>query len=470
MKITNNSDILTQSNINYLMKNLIDLKNIFSKDRNIQNNDYKPILKQIEKVINYILDIKKEDMSIYLLENIFNANKQLLINHFSNDVQVNSNQKNLGIDILKELKKKFYENPSINEILLDNEYYYYQLFNHVNGSYNIPKIFDLDNNNEISQNVLLGGNNNDKKNSNLLDNSLFSENKYQEKVVDFSEMDYFNDKKNKSNKELIQYKDEDYFYYKLNIPTEEIDLNNFFMNSVIIKNLEELIIRILEMNIDDKLTKILLRIFVRIMSQRKELFDSIKNVLLLYKKEDLDKYYECNISILELGLLAEKTEKWMTVDRALDNIRGYNDLDKVNINDIKPEQRDFFAVYLTLYKFIHMLVDKKTGDYLSLKEVKLIQTIFHSFQIENILSSLLREITQEYPDNNRDNQKKKDNNILLNISKNPNSFNYNIIKEEVSKSNIKEKDNEINNEKDFRKRDQLNNYKTALEKLIKEIF
>ena len=281
-------------------------------------------------------------------------------------------------------------------------------------------------------------------------------------------MDYFNDKKNKSNKDLKQYKDEDYFYYKLNIPNKVINLNNFFVNSVIIKNLEELIIRILEMNIDDKLTKILLRIFVRIISQRKELFDSIKNVLLLYKKEDLDKYYECNISIVELGLLAEKTEKWMTVNRVLDNIRGYHDLDQVNISDIKPEQRDFFAVYLTLYKFIHMLVDKKTGDYLNLKEIKLIQTIFHSFQIENILFSLLREITQEFPDDNKDNHKKKDkdNNIILNISKNPNSFNYNIIKEEVSKSKIKENDNE----KDFKRRDQLYNYKTALEKLIKEIF
>ena len=155
--------------------------------------------------------------------------------------------------------------------------------------------------------------------------------------------------------------------------------------------------------------------FTRLMSQRKELFDCIKNVLLLYKKEDLDKYYKCNVSILELGLLAEKTEKWMTRDRVLDNIKAYRDLDEVNINEIKSEQKDFFAVYLTLYKFIHMLIDKNTGSYLSLKEVKLIQTIFHSFQIVNILSALLREITQEFPEDNKD--KKKENNINKNVYK-----------------------------------------------------
>ena len=89
------------------------------------------------------------------------------------------------------------------------------------------------------------------------------------------------------------------------------------MNAVIFKNLQELIVRILEMNINDKLTKVLIRMFTRLSSQRKEIFDCVKNVLLLYKREDLDKYYQCNLSIIELGLLGEKTEKWMTRDRVL---------------------------------------------------------------------------------------------------------------------------------------------------------
>ena len=139
------------------------------------------------------------------------------------------------------------------------------------------------------------------------------------------------------------------------------------MNAVVFKDLQELIIRILEMNINDKLTKVLIRMFTRLMSQRKEIFDCLKNVLLLYKKEDLDKYYQCNLSIIELSILSEKTEKWMTKDRVLDNIKGYRDLDEINVNEIKPEQKDFFAVYLTLYKFIYMLKDKYTEDYLIIK-------------------------------------------------------------------------------------------------------
>ena len=455
-KSTSNNDILTQSNINYLMEILKELKNIFSKDENNQQNAYKSILKQIEKVINYILDIKKEDMSIYLLENLFKANKSLLNELFAN------NKINVGQNLFNQLKKEFYESSNINEILLDDEYYYYQLFNHINCSYNIPKIFSLANKYEGTQNILLGSNINENTNIKLLDNSLFSEDqRYQEKILDFNEMSYFNQDKNQENKDLIQYKDDDYFYYKINMPTREINFDNFFMNAVIFKNLQDLIIRILEMNVDDKLTKVLLRMFTRLISQRKELFECIKNVLLLYKEEDLEKYYQCNISIIELGLLAEKTEKWMTEDRVLDNIKIYRDLDEVNINEIKAEQKDFFAVYLTLYKFIHMLIDKETGDYLSQKEVKLIQTIFHSFQIENILSSLLREITQEFP---YDNEEIKNQNNINNII--TNTINNDVIKEEISRVvKTKEKD-----EKDFRRKDKQNNFKTALEKLIKEIF
>ena len=456
-KSANNNDILTQSNINFLMKSLADLKLIFSSDKNIQNNEYKPILKQIEKVINYILDIKKEDMSIYLLENIFNANKGLL-----EKIIMDNNLEET--DLFNTLKKQFYDSENIDAILLDNEYYYYQLFNHINCSYNIPKIFPSINYNDNNPNILLEGNNNEKMNSNLLDNSLFSEDRNQEKILDFSDLDYINKGKNNLAKDLAQYKDDDYFYFKINDPNEEINLDNFFMNSVIFKNLQDLIIRILEMNIDDKITKILLRMFTRLMSQRKELFDCIKNVLLIYKREDLDKYFKCNTAIVELGLLAEKTEKWMTRDRVVDNIKAYRDLDEVNINEIKSEQKDFFAVYLTLYKFIHMLVDKKTGGYLSLKEVKLFQTIFHSFQIVNILSALLREITQEFPDDNKD--KKKGNNIN-NITKLNYTINNDIIKEEEISI---EKNKEKINEKDYRLKNKEFNYKTALEKLIKEIF
>ena len=467
-KNTSNNDILTQSNINYLMEKLKELKEIFSRDKDNKNNEYKSILKQIEKVINYILDIKKEDMIIYLLENFLKENKTILKSFFIENANQNIE---LNLDILPKLKHDFFESPNIGEVLLDDEYYYYQLFNHVKGSYNIPKIFAVLNNNDGVQNILLGGNNNEKANDNLLDNSLFSEDLTNQKnFVDLSEMENINNEKNKANKDLIKYKDEDLFYFRINRPYSEINLDIFFMNAVIFKDLQELIIRILEMNINDKLTKVLIRIFTRLMSQRKEIFDCLKNVLLLYKKEDLDKYYQCNLSIIELSLLGEKTEKWMTKDRVLDNIKSYRDLEEVNINDIKPEQKDFFAVYLTLYKFIYMLKDKHTGDYLSSKEVKLIQTIFHSFQLENILSSLLREITQEFPDDSTEKiVMKHDNNFTNNnngISMYPNSINNEVIKEESTKGKNKDKDNG----KEGRIKVKLTNYKASLEKLIKEIF
>ena len=469
-KNTSNNDILTQSNINYLIEKLKELKNIFSKDKDNKNNEYKSILKQIEKVINYILDIKKEDMSIYLLENFLRENKSILQSLF---IQNGKPVKSLNQDILSKLKGDFFESDKINEVLLDDEYYYYQLFNHVKASYNIPKIFSVLNNKDGVQNILLGGNTNEKVKDNLLSNSLFSEDQTNQKnIIDFSDMENMNNDKSGANKDLIKFKDDDFFYFRINQPNNEINLDIFYMNAVVFKDLQELIIRILEMNINDKLTKVLIRMFTRLMSQRKEIFDCLKNVLLLYKKEDLDKYYQCNLSIIELSLLSEKTEKWMTKDRVLDNIKGYRDLDEINVNEIKPEQKDFFAVYLTLYKFIYMLKDKYTEDYLSIKEVKLIQTIFHSFQIESILSSLLREITQEFPDDSTEKiLMKHDNNYYTNnnvniISLHQNSLNNDVIKEESSKINNKDKDNE----KDIRIRAKLLNYKNSLEKLIKEIF
>ena len=59
-KSVTNNDILTQSNLNYLMETLIDIKNILIKGSSDIHNSYILILKQIEKVINYIMDIKQK--------------------------------------------------------------------------------------------------------------------------------------------------------------------------------------------------------------------------------------------------------------------------------------------------------------------------------------------------------------------------------------------------------------------------
>jgi hypothetical protein len=174
------------------------------------------------------------------------------------------------------------------------------------------------------------------------------------------------------------------------------------MNSVIFKNLIELITRILEMNVNSNMTEILLRIFKRLISQRSELFSCINNVLLLYKENDLQKYYICNLSIKELSLLAEKTEKWMTEDFVPIKFKTMVHPEDINIDEIEDDKKDFYMVYSTIYKYLSMIIDFESKYYYEEEEVKLIQKIFYSFQMENILSSLIKEIIQEYPmdDNN----------------------------------------------------------------------
>ena len=132
-------DILTQSNINYLMEALIDIKNILTKENNELNNTYILIMKQIEKVINYILDIKTEDMSIYLLENLLKINYQIIGKTIKDKNEIEKNVEYFYPSIKEEL----FNLPNIRDILMDNEYYYYQLFNKINFYDNVPKFFLL---------------------------------------------------------------------------------------------------------------------------------------------------------------------------------------------------------------------------------------------------------------------------------------------------------------------------------------
>ena len=205
-----------------------------------------------------------------------------------------------------------------------------------------------------------------------------------------------NDYTNNFNLPNDEYHDSEY-YYNLKMPSLEINFDNFYINSVIFKNMIELIIRILEMNVNGKLTKILLRIFKRLISQREDLFNSMQNILLLYKENDLEKYYLCNISIKELSLLAEKTEKWMTDDHVPLNIKYIEQIENIDIKDIDEDKKDFFLVYSTIYKYLSMIIDLESNTYYEESEVKLAQAMLYSFQMESILSSLMKEIIQEYP-------------------------------------------------------------------------
>ena len=463
-KSVTKNDILTQSSINYLMQTLIEIKNILTKGSKDLDNSYILILKQIEKVINYIMDIKQEDMSVYLIENLLKINYQLIDEIIDDNEKLGENNE-FFYSILKE---KLFSMPKINDILMDNEFYYYQLFNKINYCDNFPKFFlnSTDSNENQIMNALLKKDKIPEENKRMLNNSLFSE---EASLIDnISERnnrnqnfpnDYFT-----SNLANEDYHDNEY-YYNLRMPYLEINFDNFFINSVILKNLIELIIRILEMNVNGKITKILLRIFKRLMTQRSDLFSNMKNVLLLNKEEELQKYYLCNLSIKELSLLAEKTEKWMTEDHVPRRIINMQPTDNIDIKEIEEDKRDIFLVYYTIYKYLFMIIDPESNSYYEDSEVKLSQKILYSFQMENILSSLMKEIIQEYPQSEStiNNVIMLNNNIITN-----NRYTINTKHSFIEfLRNQKRKKNKIN---EMMQKEKEYLYKIALEKLLKAIF
>ena len=478
-KSVSSNDILTQSNINYLMTALIEIKKILTNEKNELNITYISIMKYIEKVINYILDIKTEDMIAYLLENLLKINYQLIDEIIKDKENVGNNFEYL-YPILKE---KLFNLPNIKDILMDNEYYYYQLFNKINFYDNIPKFFMKPENSKENEilNALLKKDKAEEQNKRLLNNSLISE---ESSLIEFNfekfkeiqglTNNYFSSNSNYVNE---AYHDSEY-YYNQEMPFLDVNFEIFFMNSVIFKNLLELIIRILEMNVNAKMTKILLRIFKRLISQRKELFICAKNILLLYRNNDLQKYYLCSLTIKELSLLAEKTEKWMTEDHVPLVIKNMDKPENISLNEIEYDKRDFFLVYSTIYKYLSMIIDFESNSYYNEQEVKLIQKIFYSFQMENILSSLMKEIIQEYPaGENLEEKIEKEKVKTQEIRKSQRaSINKNYLVTSLnSRRSIrsfleKQKSKKYNKNSKNNKTEKQLVYKIALEKLIKIIF
>ena len=470
-KSVSSNDVLTQSNINYLMKTLIEIKDILTKDNNELNKTYIDIMKQIEKVIKFIMDIKSEDMIAYLLENLLKINYQLIDEIIKDKENVGNNFEHL----YPILKQKLFDLPNIRDILMDDEFYYYQLFNKINFYDNIPKFFMKSENSKENDilNALLKKDKGEEENTRLLNNSLISE---ESSLIDlnyekFKELqgmtnNYFSSNSNFMNE---AYRDSEY-YYNLNMPNLDVNFEIFFMNSVILKNLLELIIRILEMNVNAEMTEILLRIFKRLISQRKELFYCAKNILLLYKSNDLQKYYLCSVTIKELSLLAEKTEKWMTEDHVPVVIKNMDKPENISLNEIEYDKRDFFLVYSTIYKYLSMIVDFESNTYYREQEVKLIQKIFYSFQMEDILFSLMKEIIQEYPSGENDDEDieiEKEKLQEMDKSRMDTANNNDLILLEKQKqTNIKY----YKKTKSNKKKERQIVYRIALEKLIKIIF
>jgi len=163
----------------------------------------------------------------------------------------------------------------------------------------MPKLFTNNYNSNDNKiiNALLKKDKIPEENKRLLNNSLFSEESslIESDIRKSRYMQNFTNNYDSSNLNYMDnnemYHDQEY-YYNLRMPYLEINFDNFFINSVIFKNLIELIIRILEITINGKVTKVLLRIFTRLITQRSDLFNSLKNMLLLYKSEDLEINFE----------------------------------------------------------------------------------------------------------------------------------------------------------------------------------
>jgi hypothetical protein len=270
-KSANKNDMLTQSNINYLMQIFIQLKYILTLDKNngiYGPNDltdrrkvFLPIMKQIAKIINFILDIKKEDMINQILEKSLYENKKVITKVITK-LKLKKFPSDISLYDLCEMELT--NTVDFKDTMMDHEYYLYQLFTSLDQD-EYQMIFSEDEDDKTEKTNLLDILGNTKKINNI---------------------NNFN-----------------------------INYENEFLNSIVFKNLQQLIIKILEVNVEEKMTKILVKLFTRIHSQKREIVECLKNIRILYDIQDLDKYYLCHSLIKKLSLLTEKTEKWMTEDK-----------------------------------------------------------------------------------------------------------------------------------------------------------
>ena len=362
-KSANKNDMLTQSNINYLMQIFIQLKYILTLDKNngiYGPNDltdrrkvFLPIMKQIAKIINFILDIKKEDMINQILEKSLYENKKVITKVITK-LKLKKFPSDISLYDLCEMELT--NTVDFKDTMMDHEYYLYQLFTSLDQD-EYQMIFSEDEDDKTEKTNLLDILGNTKKINNI---------------------NNFN-----------------------------INYENEFLNSIVFKNLQQLIIKILEVNVEEKMTKILVKLFTRIHSQKREIVECLKNIRILYDVQDLEKYYLCHVLIKRLSLLTEKTEKWMTEDKIP---LGYIDTKdstkfkeiiftgtKTNLLEEDDSPNDFENVINVLNQLIEMCYKNGTKVYKRTDSLRLTQTIFFSFQLNDVLFSLIREISQVYP-------------------------------------------------------------------------
>jgi hypothetical protein len=530
-KAINKQDILTQNNMNYLMKILTQIKQILTfrssntgkkeivlvADNNGNNsninsnmNSYSssnysaqankklilPLIKQISNVLEFIFNVKVNDMVDNIIENLLSENKEIIgkvkkgfsnntgngisiwneikggigigtvsnsagnnlnkngngfnntnlngnapsnalasYTPFNNGINQNgdkdkllgeNNQNNFSnnnnntctnmihVKAFEICLEEFESRNNYNEVFLDNEHYLYQFLNQLKSDEKYSERY-------ISN--LVGGGNISEEKSNLNISNILSRGDIS-KISKLSLNEASKDRQNVLNQEY----------------------ENEFLNSTIFKTLQELLIKMLEVNVDEPMMKILVRLFTRINSQRREIVDCLRNIHLVYRQKDLEKFSVCSQYITELSLLTEKTEIWMQIENiskdyktevfrpVLRNMNietmiihpgkkgrsgdtpeifgnlfnfGFNNnqnnqnlITASSIDSNDPTSNQFEKVKNILNHLNKMFFKKFTlNTYKSSEKVELVQSILFSLQLDSVLFSLLREICQVYPAN-----------------------------------------------------------------------
>ena len=358
-KSINRQDILTRNNMNYLMKTMERIKQILSSNFGLTNN--KSVFKTDKDILMTSLILKENPKRKVLILPMVKKISRVI------DVILNLKIENITDSIIDNLVTE--DSKVITKLLYENR---------------LPS--SLDKPQEPS-----------KRNS-----------AYKIAVEEFE---------HRKNFKNIFLSDEYYLYQLFDgLDRSKINQESEFLNSTILKTMQELIVKILEINIDESMIKNLVKLFTRLSSQRKEIINYIKKIEIITDKQDLKMLFLCDFLVKELSLLTEKTEVWMNIESCrtvtennqyetskfgffTNAINSTNALKKFQMKS-KPTGKELRLTNFYMKELCDMFLDKQnTEGYLSSKpgnKIKLIQTILFSLQLNVTLFSLLGEVCQVY--------------------------------------------------------------------------
>ena len=374
-------DVVSLSNLNYLLKVISSTKDIISSSKNINidtdsfpsdsNNrkliepseerkkkeeeykkedkkivkyfnftmsfqEYLPFLKQLLNVYEFIMNIKTNDSTDLIIINYFDISSEIILENFV------------------EFKKLFANGKTEKEI-----------YEKINFQYCLNKFLKKDRFQELMMN-----------NDNNLFNILF---------------------------------------------ISKTDSNNTFSyyNDTGLKTTNELVLKIIDNNFDTKLTKVMINLLYMINSQRSNIINTIKRTKIIYGKEEEDRYYRINSLIQELQNFSENTEIWLKPNISHpDIVEDDKSLDKSNSTknqaiilknkekETNPDEsfirhnKSFDKVEELIYELIKVFyTDSTCINYKPIKIVTITQTTCFSMNLHKIIFFFINEICQKYPKN-----------------------------------------------------------------------